>query len=273
MGIRRFQVWSLLLLSPILLTACGGLEKEIVVPQPPYDRQLVVECYLEAGKPFRLALSESVEYLASPELPAITDATVQLSYDDQREKIPFKPVVDTANRKVYNYALDSPLPGNLDQAYTLEITDPKGRRVTGTTRFPSPVRIKELSWEFGDRDRAYLIVRFDDPPDTEDYYRFVVTRDSLGGSVEENFTFDDRFATNNEITLGTNYDYKDGDPIIVTLFHIDKAYFDFIQSTNDAANANGNPFGQPSQIKSTVSGGIGVFTALAYDRRTVVVKK
>ena len=85
--------------------------------------------------------------------------------------------------------------------------------------------------------------------------------------------FEDRFATNNEITLGTGYEYEEGDTLFVTLFHIDKAYHDFLESAKDAAGANGNPFAQPSQVKSTVTGGIGVFTTLVYDRQQIVIAK
>lgn len=266
---------AILLTIPFLvfLSSCGSLEKEIAVPQPPYDQQLVVECYLETGKPYRMALTESVRYLADPQVPIVSNATVKISHDGQTEELLYKPLIDSVNRKGYNYTLDKEVSNGPDTEYTLEVTDPKGRKVTGSTRFPSFVPLKEIAWSFNDKDKAYLTVRFDDPPDVKDYYRFVITRDSLTGDVETNFTLEDRFATNNEITLGTGYEYEDGDTLIVSLFHIDKAYFDFLESANDAAGANGNPFAQPSLVKSTVQGGIGVFTALVYDRKQIIVKR
>ncbi|MBC7921175.1 MAG: DUF4249 domain-containing protein [Ferruginibacter sp.] len=260
-------------LLALLLTGCGNLEKEIVVPQPPYTPQLVVECYLERGEPYRLALTESVNYLATPQVPVVTDATVRIGYPGQSDALSFAPVIDSVNRKGYNYTLDKPVVDDPNAEYTLEITDPKGRRVTGTTRFPSFVPLKEIAWAFDEKEKAYLTVRFDDPPGTVDYYRFVITRDSLAGEVETSFTLEDRFGTNNEITLGTGYNFEDGDSLVVSLFHISKPYFDFLESTDAAASANGNPFAQPSLVKSTVRGGIGVFTALVYDRKKIVIKQ
>ncbi len=264
-------LWNTLLL--VFLTACGSLEKEIVVPQPPYNQQLVVECYLETGKRYQMALTESVSYLSNPQVPIVSNATVKISHDGQTEELLYKPVIDSVNRKGYNYSLDKDVNNGPATEYTLEVMDSTGRKVTGSTHFPSFVPLKEITWDFNNKDKAYLTARFDDQPDVPDYYRFVINRDSLTGEVKTNFTLDDRFGTNNEITLGTGYEYEDGDTLIVSLFHIDKAYFDFLESANGAAGANGNPFAQPSLIKSTVQGGIGVFTALVYDRKQVIIKK
>jgi hypothetical protein len=272
-GILFTPAILLTFLSLLFLTACGSLEKEIVVPQPPYDQKLVVECYLETGKPYRMALTESVSYLADPQVPIVSNATVKISHDGQTDELLYKPLIDSVNRKGYNYTLDKEVNNGPDTEYTLEVTDPKGRKITGSTHFPAFVPLKEIAWAFNDKDKAYLTVRFDDQPDRQDYYRFVINRDSLTGKVQTNFTLEDRFSTNNEITLGTGYDYEDGDTLIISLFHIDKAYFDFLESANDAANANGNPFAQPSLVKSTVQGGIGVFTALVYDRKQVIIKR
>jgi hypothetical protein len=267
-----FQYASFLLVMATL-ASCSKLEKEIVLPEPPHERQLVVECYLEQGKPYRMALTESVNYLASRELPIINQARVKISYDGQTDNLENITRIDTVNRKLYNYALDKVVTGNANTEYSLEATDSKGRKVTGTTRFLPLVTLKDVTWKFNDKDKAYLTVRFDDPPDTKDYYRFVINRDSLTGSLETRFNIDDRFTTNNEITRGTGYNYEDGDTLIVTLYHIEKSYYDFLESANRAANANGNPFGQPSLVKSTVQGGIGVFTTLVYDRKRIIIKK
>ncbi|MBK7604804.1 MAG: hypothetical protein IPI15_14745 [Saprospiraceae bacterium] len=44
-----------------------------------------------------------------------------------------------------------------------------------------------------------------------------------------------------------------GDTLIFTLIHVTKEYNDFSSSKSNANSANGNPFGQPGQIKSNVS--------------------
>jgi hypothetical protein len=73
-----FQYASFLLMMATL-ASCSSLEKDIVLPEPPPRRQLVVECYLEQGKPYRMALTESVNYLASREIPIVNQAQVKIS--------------------------------------------------------------------------------------------------------------------------------------------------------------------------------------------------
>ena len=63
-----------------------------------------------------------------------------------------------------------------------------------------------------------------------------------------------------------------GDTIISTLFHIDKAYYDFRESVQNAINSNGNPFGQPGVLKSNIEGGLGIFTGLTFDRKTLIIE-
>jgi hypothetical protein len=80
----------------------------------------------------------------------------------------------------------------------------------------------------------------------------------------------------NKMVFGSPYDYATGDTVFTTIFHIDRAYFDFWESTFHAISANGNPFGQPSSIISILSGdanALGIFTGLSYDRVAVVIEK
>ena len=65
-------------------------------------------------------------------------------------------------------------------------------------------------------------------------------------------------------------------PIINTIYSIDNAYFDFLQSIDFAIQSNGNPFGQPSPIISNLSGtaeAIGIFTGITYDRRETIIEE
>ena len=86
------------------------------------------------------------------------------------------------------------------------------------------------------------------------------------------YDVDDRLNDGTNFTLGTSYIFDPGDRLFVTLYHFDRPYYLFRQSVNDARNANGNPFSQPSAIKSTVEGGIGVFTILSYERKRLYIR-
>lgn len=254
----------------VLVWGCD-LEKDIQVPLPPYESKLVIECYLEAGKPYRMTVSESASYFASPEIPDVNDASVRIKANGNTSTLRYNIEVDEKNRKAYNYTSFNIVKPATE--YQLEVTDTKGRKVTGTARLLPMVSLKEVEWKYNDDSTsAFLLTHFDDDPATDDYYRFQVHRDSLNKGADVDFTLDDSFATGNEITIGTGYNYEPGDTVYVTVYHIERSYYDFLESIESASNANGNPFAQPATVKSTVQGGIGVFAVLVYDRKKIVIE-
>ncbi|QNF31603.1 DUF4249 domain-containing protein [Adhaeribacter swui] len=248
-----------------------NLEKDIEVELPSYERQLVVECYLEQGKPARLTLLESTGYLDPPSLDLIPDATVTISHHGITENLKYEPALDDSTGKYYTHTSDYIVQGQPGDVFTLSITDPKGRKLTGTTTILPPVPIDTIEFNFNDRNKAIVVTRFKDNADTEDYYRYSIHRDSLQGGTEISYATSDELSNGEPFVFGTGYDFETGDVIVVTLHHLDKAFFDFQESVDEAKSANGNPFSQPGRVKSTVQGGLGVFTNLVYDRRKLVV--
>ena len=269
-------VWRLVLLLVLLGAAgCDNLQKDIDVVLPVAPSQLVVECYLEPNQRAQLTVSETVPYLSSPIPQVPQDVIVTITGPNrQREVMTYEPGFNILTGKVYTHRGRSRLVIRPGDEFTLEARDTKGRRVTGTARMPAIVPIDTVEYKFNDRPvpEAYLITRFRDPLQTLDYYRFQVHRDSISQEPEIDYTVEDRLNEGKEITLGTSYIFDPGDKLIVTLFHFDQPYYQFLQSTQNARNANGNPFGQPAAIQSTVQGGIGVFTILSYQRRTLTIR-
>jgi len=126
-----------------------------------------------------------------------------------------------------------------------------------------------------DTSKALVFTRFQDPPNEANFYRRMFQSGGVfgEGEDEQDFTTTDNFSTTDgEIVYGTGFDFMKGDTVISTLFHIDQAYYDFKESVQDAINSNGNPFGQPGVIKSNIEGGIGIFTGLSYDRKTLIIE-
>ena len=70
------QYIGVLILFLASFTACN-LEKEVEIVLPAYERQYVVECYLEPGKPFNLLLTKSSSYFDS----------ISLTYNIQKNTI------------------------------------------------------------------------------------------------------------------------------------------------------------------------------------------
>jgi hypothetical protein len=252
--------------------AACNLEKEIDIELPAHTPQLVVECYLEPGQPYRLTLTESSSYFDAPEQPQVPEAQVIIFHQGKPDTLSYLPLVDKMQKKVFTHSSPTLVNGQPGDVYTLEITDQKGRRLTGTTTLLAPVRIDSLEYSFNERQKAYIEARFRDPGETEDFYFFSVHLDSINQRAEVNYQVPDRLSNGQPFALGTGFDFEPYDSLIVSLFHLEKQYFEFISSVDEAKNANGNPFAQPSRLRSTVQGGLGVFTNLAVDRRSLLLK-
>jgi hypothetical protein len=60
------------------------------------------------------------------------------------------------------------------------------------------------------------------------------------------------------------------DSIQITLFHLQKDFYDYNQSVNNASNAYYDPFVTPERVRSNVHGGIGIFTFFTKDTKTIM---
>jgi hypothetical protein len=264
--------YVLLLLLAGAAAGCN-LEKEIDIDLPVHTPQLVVECYLEPGQPYRLTLTESASYFDVPEQPQVPEAIVIISYQGRPDTLHYDPFVDKVQRKLYTHSSATLVSGLPGAVYTLEITDQQGRRLTGTTTLMAPVPIDSLQYKFNDRQEAYIEARFTDKGDTEDHYLFSVHRDSTNKRAAVSYFVPDHLNNGKPFAFGTGFEFSPYDSLIVSLYHLEKQYFDFLTSVEEARNANSNPFAQPSRLHSTVQGGLGVFTNLALDRKGTVLKE
>lgn len=280
------SIFSQMLLPALLLlgmAACGSFEREINLNLPSAPSQLVVECFLEDGQPYRLLLTETVDYLAPPTLPDVSDALVIITHNGLSDTLVYDPVLDEENNKVYNYVAkraDQVVVASSGGVYDLRIVDGKGRSITASTRFLPFTPIQEITWEFedvreeikDDSARALLLVRY---PllDNEPHFRIVIKKDSVNAEPEVDFVTRSTFATNNEVTIGTAFRFLPDDTVYVTLYRLERPHYDYLRSIDQAISANGNPFGQPAVILSAVQGGIGIFAAWTFDQKEVVIVK
>lgn len=265
----KTNLTSLLICSLCLILNSCSLEKEIDLNLPEYESKLVVECYLEPGEQYRLALTESVDYFDPRINPIITDALVIINYNGDTDTLKFG-ITSDATGKIYNYSSPQIVPVDYFSEFSIEVRDIKGRVVTGKTTIPVPALIDTVEFRYNEDSLAFPLTKFYDNRSLTNYYRYQVTRDSYLGDELTDFIFDDKLITSSQIALGSSYELKKGDSVIVSLYNINKDYFDFLNSVNSAIDANGNPFGQPASIKSNVQGGLGIFTGLSRDRKILV---
>lgn len=278
------QLNYLLPLGLLALAACN-LEKEVDINLPEYDRQPVVECYLEPGKPFRLLLTQSYSFFDPFGLDSsflqktlLDGATVTIAYNGQVDTLPNQISLEQGQFKIFNYTGNKIVPADPGIEYTLHITLPNGKAVSGTsTMLPKvPIDSIKVEWSPEKDTLARVLTYITDDRTQTNYYRRMLNYGSLDSIPDQDFLANDRIATTELIAFGTGYELTEGDTVINTIFHISKDYYDYVESVQLAVFGNQNPFAQPSPIKSNVSGTgnpLGIFTCLVYDRDTTVIKK
>ena len=278
--------YVLLALTSLALTSCN-LEKEIEIELPDYQSQLVLECYLEPGQPFRLALTKSAAYFDPFPAPdniagflqeiLVPGAKVQIRHRNRSYTLNNILYFDAAGRRLYNYFSPTPVPLDTVEPFSLEVVTEDGKTITASTRILPIVPIDSAIIQFKERDTlARVLTYFTDPSSgTPNYFRRVLHLNSLDSIPLQDFTVDDRFVEKTFV-FGSGYDYKPGDTLISTIYHIDEPYFRFQESLQRAVFGNGNPFAQASPLISNLggnAGAIGIFTGLRFSRVYSIVKK
>lgn len=274
---KQIRWFFLLLLLPAI--SCN-LEKEIDIELPSYEVQPVLECYLEPGKPFRLLLTTSNSYF--DELPTednliqflesilVKNANVRIRFQNETIILRNEITVDAQARKFYNYVSDTPVPDLTDVPFELEVRLEDGRTIAATTQILPVIPIDSIAVEYRDDTLGRTLIYVNDPMDQKNYYRRMLHYNNLVDSFpEQDFITDDAFVNNGRLAFGAGFDLKKGDVAINTIFHIDEAYFLYLNSVRNAIIANGNPFLQPGVIITNLKGtanATGIFTGLSYDR-------
>ena len=281
-----------------LLTASGlggcNLQKDIDIPQPAYEEQLVVECILIPGEPYRLAVQRTRPFGAplpqptdtsgfSFDFEAIpTDAVVVISGPRSIDTIYFSPALDDTTAvtpRGYTHVGRRRFDGQPGETYSLLIYDGAGHRVTGTTTMLAPVPIDTVEVAFDPKvdsadAKASLLTRYHDPAPSGNAYRYQISKVARGRLDEQQgFEFDDSFTNGQASAVGSSYRFGQNDTLDVAFYHISRDYYNYLNSVDAAQGANGNPFAQPASIKSTVQGGIGVFTSLIGVKQRLILKR
>ncbi|MCB2408461.1 DUF4249 family protein [Hymenobacter lucidus] len=301
---RTKPLFATLSLTSLLLLAAGcNLEKEVDVVLPAYTPELTVECYLKPEEIPRLTVVESGAYLPSAAsatdqltitLPSATTPTVGIGINGITIQVPvdvtvrltlpggqvmplrFAPGIDPVTRKVFTHIGTAPLAMQPGQRFDLDVRDTRNHRVTGTTTVPTFIPIDTVRYEFnglsGSNRKANILTRWTDPTGTADYYYLLLNKFSEPNDDSGDYLLNDQQFNGQTYTAPTTYRFEPGDTMTATLYHMEQAHYNFQQSVLGAVSANGNPFAQPARIRSTVQGGLGVFTVLMADRRTVILQ-
>jgi hypothetical protein len=271
-------------LSIAFLASCN-LTKDVEIDLPEYNRQPVVECYLEPGKPFRMLMTRSYAFFDTLGLSSnfiqnalLEGALVTISYNGQTDTLKNQLTIVQNPIKIYNYVGDNLVPGTPGTVFDLNIRLADGGEITSSTTMMPIVPMDSIVVEFSTESDslARILTYVTDDRNQENFYRRMLNLASLDSVPDQDFIVTDRFSQTALIVFGTGYDFEIGDTLINTFLHITRDYYDFKESVDLAVFGNLNPFAQPSPIKSNVRGSanpLGIFTPLVYDRDTSIISR
>ena len=277
----------------------SSCEENISLDLPREDPRVVVDGYVETGLPPYVILSRSSSYFdpinpgalnsfaESGAFVAINDGvkTVQL--------IELDTVVNGVSLKGFYAALDSvtKLPtmfGEEGRTYQLTIITKDNQQLSSTAKLQPHIALDSTWFKVQENlDSLGLAwAHLTDPDTIGNYYRWMakrITKDDLflaplGSAFEDKFINGQSFdfnALRGQIPNSTKPDdvkeeaglFKKGDTIIVKFCAVDRGTFEFWRDAETQISNNGSPFAVPSNIKSNITGGLGVFATYspAYD--------
>lgn len=282
----------------LFFAACQSLETVIDIELEEEPSELVVECYLQQGQPFRLLLTETKRYFDPVNAcPFVRNALVVITYQGQRDTLKeatytskscnsIIPYFDQDSIRFYNYGSPQICTASPNEEFLLEVWDIDNERyVSAVTHFLPVVPIDVLS--HGDYNTTMTLgpqtavtLGCKDDLQTRNYYRFTLHKNALWqrDSTASLFNrvamqpifdvalFDQGVYTDGTILHRSDYAFFFGEWAIGTIYHIDRAYYDYLITSRAARDANLNPFLQPAKVQSNIQGGQGIFTALSFDR-------
>jgi len=256
----------------LLLSMQCTPEKEVDLNLPVFEETPVVECYLEPGKPYRLIAYYTSSYFDTPQIKEVRDAIIQIQVEGQTINLNYDTNPRPGETKRYNYRANDlitvPFQYNTNFALSIVLN---GKTYHANSTIAPPVLMDSYLVNCNDEQRCQISIRFTDPVLETNFYRYLCIKDSIGGEVKQDFVLNDELFENGKAGFGGGFSYNEGSNAVVKLFNINKDYYDFLNSVDDAQNANGNPFVQPSKIKSNIPGIMGIFTGFVVDEKKVVV--
>ena len=265
-----------LLTIGLLIILSISCNKIITIELPAYKPQIVVEMYLEEGKPLRCLVSESLPYTDTAIDRELNDAKVIFSDGSVNDTLVNIANEDTETGRWYNYLNPRIMVADSTKTYTIRIADSSNRVVTGTTHFSQRIiSIDSISIRSSVKkpDSFSVGIIISDPAISDNYYRFLVTKKMNDFSSEDtDFFLSDLSFNGNSFSFYSDADYTRNDTVLVRVYSLLKEHFDYMQSTDNARNSNFNPFTQPAMIKSNVKGGLGIFAAIRYDQRRITIR-
>ncbi len=268
----------------VAVAILSGCTKDAEVALPEYKPTLVIHSYIspqDSGVVVYVNMSKSAYNSNYNDVNNVVNATVKISDGASSATLKFFPSFDKLSYAYYY--IDSTMYKIIaGKTYQLEVSTPDGKKATASTKIPSIVPLKNISYtlvksQFG--DSVYnLNFNFDDPIGQDDYFKFgayVLTIDTVAEELLQSsgsedfgtyFNSDGKYISESMEAYGY-YPLMSPDEIRIMdfrLMHVTREYYLYHQSIQ---NSGGGPFSEPNVVFTNITGGVGVFAGYSYDQR------
>ncbi|MTI31356.1 DUF4249 family protein [Xanthovirga aplysinae] len=258
-------------LYPLVCTSCL-LNDKLELDWENQEPLLVVESYLTPDQPYELSMVESNQFSQDFDLLLVEDATVYVRSDKEERRLWNILYENKETKSLINYTStqDTLLYENeLPKTYNLEIETKEGNKLKASTETINQVKIYKYEVNY-----PTIKVWFNNAENVNHrYYSVRMANLSDTNPSIKNSYFNLSSGENDTLSLEIPIEYPESSEIQLRLSHLTKEHFDFQQSVLQARSANVDPFAIPTQIKSNISGGTGIFTYYTFDEVTLTLKK
>jgi hypothetical protein len=293
----RFWLFSTMVTCSVFLTSC---EKNITISIPTAASQVVVEGHIETGQGAYVVLTRSSGYFDPVDTATliqsiVKNATVLVSDGLHTDTLPM--IVDfnypgTTYIPIYYKKMNPTVIGKVGGIYNLTIIA-NGNKLTAVTSIPAPVKLDSIWFKYQapSDSLGFIWAHLSDPQAEQNFYRWYAKRLHKDKKYLPPFgaTFNDKFINGTSFNFAYNRGlepgskakddnnneagyFKKGDTVVVKFCSIDFYCYSFYASYEAAAASNGNPFGSPSNIRSNIQGGLGVWGGFSSTFDTIVNK-
>jgi hypothetical protein len=281
---ERMKYNSFYLLPALLSLLLFSCVERIDIPLDDSYTRLVVDGAITTDTlAHTVSLSKTTSYYYNQPAPPVTGALLQIS--DGKE------IYLLAEDSPGVYRTDPSVCGVPGKTYTLSIR--LAEQIGGYTDYEASAELYPVShldsvslafhpdW---DEDGMWEVKCFVQDPPTEDFYRFLISknREMLTDTLDEWFVTDDRFFNGN-YAYGAPIAYlrqhendeilTKGDTVFVEMNSIGSAYANFIwEAQSEVQGSNPLFSGPPANVKGNIdNGAIGFFAAYSLSRAYTIV--
>ncbi|MGQ3014095.1 MAG: DUF4249 domain-containing protein [Flavobacteriales bacterium] len=279
---KNLRIYIALLTAGCIVASC---EKDITVDLPEVEKKVVVDGAIFEGEKAYVALTYSFPFFqdfgnldfndpAQLSEFLVLDAVVTLSDGVQTETLNLG--LDTTKFPPLLY-MGNTITGQVGNTYTLTVVA-KGRTYTAQTTIRPPVALDSLRWlpEPNKDSLGACRLFFQEPATPGNIYRLFAKRQGYNAykPVPGNSVIDDQAYNGQYIQFPFSrpepvssafqsgdfedperFFWKKGDTISVLFCTIDVSAYEYIRTLELSAGTSGNPFSNPSTVKSNVTGG------------------